>query len=142
MPRDSLSTLVRVRRIRERQAEIEWAAARAAEEEQQRLAEATQQRVRDSLDHQNIHSGEDLARGHIFALHLEVGVRSDLCALEMKRRALRESRGRADAARLSRRAVEAVHEENQVRTAVAEEKPRAQALDELGISAWWRRRSS
>lgn len=142
MPRDSLETLVRVRKIRERQAEIEWAAARAAEEEQRRMAEETQQRVRDSLDHKNIQSGEDLARGHIFALHLEVGVRNDLCALEVKRRALRESRGRADAARASRRVVEAVHEENVARAEVAEQKPRNLALDELGIAAWWRRRTS
>lgn len=142
MASDGLKTLVRVRRIRERQAEMEWAAAQAAEAEQQAIAEATQQRVRDSLDHRNIHSGEDLARGHLFALHLEVGVRQDLTTLEMKRRALRESRGRAAAARMSREVVESVHEENVAREQAAERGGQTAAMDELGMNAWWRRRSS
>ena len=142
MAGDALKTLVRVRKIRERQAEMEVAVARAAKAEQQAIAEATQQKVRDSLNHANIHSGEDLARGHLFALHLEVGVRHDLSTLELKRRAVRESRGRHDAARMSRRVVESVHEVNVARADAEAQRPANQALDELGIAAWWRRRSS
>lgn len=142
MAGDALKTLVRVRKIRERQAEMEWAAAQAEEREQKAITEENQRRFRESLDHDRIHSGEDLARGHLFALHLEVGVRHDLSALEVKRRKVAESQVRAKAAKLSRRVVESVHETNVARAEVEAMRPVNQALDELGIASWWRRRSS
>lgn len=142
MAGDALKTLVRVRKIRERQAEMEWAAARAEEREQAAIAEENQRRFRESLDHGRVHSGEDLARGHLFALHLEVGVRHDLSALEVKRRKVAESQVRAKAAQLSRRVVESAHETNVAKAEVEALRPVNQALDEMGIAAWWRRRSS
>jgi len=136
-----MDTLKRVRKIRERLAELDWMEAQAAQRDQEnrtlendKLAEASHSQVGDR--------SEDMVLHHLYALQLEVTARRDIRELATREAKTLHRQRQMRSAQLETRVVESVAESRREETAIEDARPAQAELDEMGMKAWWRRGAS
>jgi flagellar export protein FliJ len=137
----AIQMLQRVRRIRERMAELDWMEAQAAQRDQEAVTRDNAERAVALLDGMGPTS-EDVMLTHLYALQLEVTARRDLQLLEHKRAQTARKQTRMQAAQLSVKVVEQVEESRAEERAIEDRRPVQNAMDELAVKSWWRRSAS
>lgn len=137
----AIQMLQRVRRIRERMAELDWMEAQAAQRDQEAVARSNAERAAELHGDMN-GTSDDMMLTHLYALQLEVTARRDLHLLEQRRAQVVRQQTRMRAAQLSTKVVEQVQESRAEEQAIEAQRPAQAALDELGMKAWWRRSAS
>ena len=136
-----MDTLKRVRKIRERLAELDWMEAQAAQRDQEDRTRENQQKAEDSHAKAS-GSTEEMMMHHLYALQLEITSRRDLVELETRKAKTRNQQLRMQAAQLETRVVESVEQSRALENALEEARPAQAELDEMGMNAWWRRGAS
>lgn len=137
----AMQTLQRVRRIRERMAELDWMEAQAAVRDQEAVTRNNADRAA-ALHGQMQATSEDVMLTHLYALQLEVTARRDLNMLAHKRSQTAQQQHRMRRAQLDTKVVEQVQQTRAEEQAIEDQRPVQAELDELGMKAWWRRSAS
>ena len=137
----AIQMLQRVRRIRERMAELDWMEAQAAQRDQEAVTLDNADRAAALHDAMGPTS-EDVMLTHLYALQLEVTARRDLQLLEQKRAQTVRKQTRMQAAQLSVKVVEQDEESRAEERAIEDRRPAQNAMDELAVKSWWRRSAS
>lgn len=136
-----VETLMRIRRIRERLAELAWLEAQAAQRDQEEKTRENARRAAESHASAN-DASHDVMLHHLFALQLEVQSRRDLADLAQKAARTRSEQGRMRAARVDAKVAERVRDTRVEEQALEASRPAQAQMDELGMNAWWRRGAS
>lgn len=134
-----LERIVRLRRLRERTAELALARAQGMEDARAAELSAVNDRMKAATEDGD-QDVDSIQRRHSFTLHCEVERRRAEAAFDQSQKQTEVARDRVTKMSLHRQAAESLAEKQAEEIAKEEARSSQAELDEVGIRGWWRGR--